>query len=128
MRTARDMTVGIPLLLVVAVVSLTWLPAALAGTDAPPGDGLTLWQRSLEVQRLPDSRSEIVLTTTASASEVVTLHLHAIAILGPDRIARSILTRVTTGGPLQGSSFLSVEHTKASDDLWVYLPALGSPR
>src|SRR5205823_1513483 len=42
---------------------------------------------------------------------------------------RSLLTRVTSsGGTLQGTGFLSIEHPGAPSDLWVYLPALGWPR
>jgi len=115
-----------------------WMPAALAAlvvalgrTDAPaepPPEPMALWQRSLVVQRLPDVRSEITLTTTLKSGRVVTLRLRGISRLQPNGVQRSVMTRVVESGNLGGAGFLSIEQPHEPSHLWIYLPGLARPR
>jgi uncharacterized protein len=112
---------------------LAWaLSAAVVGVaarfaDATP-EARALWDKSLEVQRLPDVRSEIVLTTTDTAGHSVTLKVHGVGVLQNNAVKRSLMSRVVSGGGLVGTGFLSIEHVDGPTDLWVYLPSLGWPR
>jgi uncharacterized protein len=90
-------------------------------------DGRELWRQSLAVQRLPDLRSDITLTTTASGTDV-TLQIHGVGVLLEDGVKRALMSRVIAGGGLVGTAFLSIEHADRPDDLWIYLPAVGWPR
>ena len=91
-------------------------------------DGATLWQRSLTVQRLPDLHCEVALDTTTASGDRIALRLHVVGKLADDGVNRSLMGRVIGGGTLVGTSFLSVEHVKIPDDLWIFLPALGRPK
>src|SRR5262245_35421119 len=115
-----------------------WVAAAVAalglalgrtdvGADAAP-DAMALWQRSLVVQRLPDVRSEITLTTTLKSGRVVTLRLRGISRLQANGVQRSVMTRVVESGNLGGAGFLSIEQVDEPSHLWIYLPGLGRPR
>jgi hypothetical protein len=114
-----------------------WVLVALAASvvlgpmDAraePAPDPTTLWQRSLVVQRLPDVRSEITLTTTLKSGRVITLRLRGISRLQPNGIQRSVMTRVMDSGNLGGAGFLSIERPDEPSHLWIYLPGLGRPK
>jgi len=99
------------------------------GAAAPPGDGATLWEQSLAVQRLRDLRCEVQLDTTTPSGDRIGLRLHVIGKLADDGVNRFLMGRVIGGGgALLGMSFLSVEHLKVPDDLWIFLPALGYPK
>src|SRR5262245_54340677 len=114
----------------VGSLAIVALPALMfAAESAPPGDGRALWNQSLAAQRLPDLHSEVRLETTTPAGERITLSLHALGKLAPDGVNRLLMARVTAGGgSLLGTSFLSIEHLKDPDDLWLFLPALGHPK
>jgi hypothetical protein len=124
LRRARSALPVAALLLICAGLAA---PTTGEGAETPP-DGSALWERSLQRQRLPDLRSDVTLTTTTRAGETVTLNLHGVGVLQENGIKRSLLVRVTSGGTLQGTGFLSIEHVGAPSDLWVYLPALGWAR
>jgi hypothetical protein len=96
------------------------------GASAP--DPSALWERGLVIQRFPDLRAEATLATAFPSGEQVTLELRIVAMVQPDGTSRMALARVTSGGPLRDSAFLTVENSRAADDLWFYLPAVGSPR
>jgi hypothetical protein len=101
----------------------------LGDASDPPTDGVRLWQASLAAQRLPNLRSEVTLETTVPSGEKISLTLHAVSKIEPDGINRMLMARVVSGGgSLFGTTFLSVEHLKDPDDLWMYLPALGHPK
>jgi hypothetical protein len=88
-----------------------------------------LWQQSLAAQRIPSLRSQITLETTTPSGDTVTLHLHAVSRIELDGVNRLLMARVASGGgSLLGTTFLSIEHVKQPDDLWMYLPALGHPK
>jgi hypothetical protein len=89
---------------------------------------MALWQRSLVVQRLPDVRSEITLTTTLKSGRVVTLRLRGISRLQANGVQRSVMTRVVESGNLGGAGFLSIEQPREPSHLWIYLPGLNRPR
>ncbi len=108
------------MLLAVAKVAFA-VPAA----QTDPG---ALWERGLVIQRFPDLRAEATLATTFPSGEQVKLQLRLVAMFQPDGTSRMALVRVTSGGPLRDSAFLTVERPRAADDLWFYLPAVGSPR
>lgn len=112
-----------------AAVTVMVATRAASGDPLPPMDGVALWHASLAAQRLPNLRSEITLTTTLPTGESIRLTLHAISRIEPDGVNRMLMARVTAGGgSLFGTTFLSVEHLKDPDDLWMYLPALGHPK
>jgi hypothetical protein len=118
---------GHPAVLAGLVVSL--IARIALGEGGPPTDGVALWQASLTAQRLPNLRSEVTLETTIPSGEKITLTLHAVSKIEPDGINRMLMARVVSGGgSLFGTTFLSVEHLKDPDDLWMYLPALGHPK
>ncbi len=113
------------------VAGLAVLVVALGRTDAaaePLPEPMALWQRSLVVQRMPDVRSEITLTTTLKSGRVVTLRLRGISRLQPNAVQRSVMTRVVESGNLGGTGFLSIEQPEGPSHLWIYLPGLGRPR
>ena len=114
--------------LVVGLVVLAGRPGDARATAEPPRDAMALWQRSLVVQRLPDVRSEITLTTTLKSGRIVTLRLRGISRLQANGVQRSVMTRVVESGNLGGSGFLSVEQPDAPSHLWIYLPGLARPR
>ena len=51
-----------------------------------------------------------------------------LAKLQGDGVNRSIRTRIGAGSTLSGSTFTIVEQPGVRDDLWVFLPAVQSPR
>ncbi|MGH7342535.1 MAG: outer membrane lipoprotein-sorting protein [Candidatus Rokuibacteriota bacterium] len=114
--------------MVAALVALVVAPRPTDATGEPPPDAMTLWQRSLVVQRLPDVRSEITLATTLKSGRVVTLRLRGLSRLQPNGVQRSVMTRVVESGNLGGAGFLSIEQPHEPSHLWIYLPGLGRPR
>jgi hypothetical protein len=124
MRRVGRSSRGFPTCL--AVGALVLRAAAVAA--APEPDPTTLWQHSLAAQRFPDLRADGTLITTFPSGDKVTLRVRLLAMFQPDGVSRMALTRVTSNGALRDSSFLNVEHPQAPDDLWVYLPSVGSPR
>jgi outer membrane lipoprotein-sorting protein len=111
--------------MVLAGAILLWSSAPVVAADTDP---TTLWHRSLAAQRFSDLRADATLTTTFRSGDQVALQMKLLAVLQPDGVSRMALTRVTGGGAFVQTAFLSVEHPKAADDLWIYLPAVGSPR
>jgi hypothetical protein len=91
-------------------------------------DAADLWAQSLAAQRFRDFQATVILTTTFPSGDAVTLRLRMLAVLQQSGISRTALARVTSEGALGRSSFLIIEHQRAPDDLWIYLPAVGSPR
>lgn len=96
--------------------------------DPGAPDAVALWQRSLAVQRFTDLQADATLSTTFRSGDEVTLRLRVLAVLQPDSVTRMAVSRVTNGGLFVGSEFLTIEHAKAPDDLWIYLPELRTPR
>jgi hypothetical protein len=113
---------------VTAIVVLLAASTAAFAAPAPEPDPSGLWERGLAIQRFPDLQAEAALATTFPSGEQVTLQLRLIAMFQPDGTSRMALVRVISGGPLRDSAFLTVERPRAADDLWFYLPAVGSPR
>jgi hypothetical protein len=95
---------------------------------APDPEPRELWQRALAAQRFKDFQGDATLTTTFRSGDQVTLRLRVLALLQPDGVSRTALSRVTAGGLFNRTEFLSVEHSRAADELWIYLPELRSPR
>jgi len=59
-------------------------------------------------------RADISLLTVTAAGDRVQLRLRAVGRLADDRVNRSLMARVVSGGgSLLGTGFLSVEHLKA---------------
>jgi hypothetical protein len=114
--------------MVATLAALAVAHAQGAAAGEPPQDAAALWQRSLVVQRLPDVRSEITLTTTLKSGRVVTLRLRGISRLQANGVQRSVMTRVVESGNLGGAGFLSIEQPREPSHLWIYLPGLNRPR
>jgi uncharacterized protein len=95
---------------------------------AAPGDGRSLWRRALEAERFPDSRLDGTLTTVTASGETVSLRLHLVGRLADHGVSRMLLMRIASGGPLGGTAVLTIERQGARHDLWIYMPALGTPR
>jgi hypothetical protein len=89
---------------------------------------LEVWHRSLRAQRFQDLRTVGTLTTRFPGGDELTLRVQLLAMMQADGVSRMGVTRVLSGNALVGSAFLNVEHAGAPDDLWVYLPAVGTPR
>jgi hypothetical protein len=113
---------------VAATVILLAVSTAAFAASAPEHDPNALWERGLAIQRFPDLQAEAALATSFPSGEQVTLQLRLVAMFQPDGTSRMALVRVISGGPLRDSAFLTVERPRAADDLWFYLPAVGSPR
>jgi len=111
----------------VAAVALVLGSAPLV-VGAPEVDPVDLWQKSLAAQRFPDLQADATLTTTFPSGDTVTLHVKLLAVVPAGGTGRMAITRVTSGGPLLGSTFLNIERSQGTDDLWVYLPAVATPR
>jgi hypothetical protein len=114
---------------ILAAVLWPGVPEVSAG-EPPTRDPepLSLWQDSLEAQRLTDSSSDMVLDTYSASGENMSLRAILTAKLESDGVGRMLLLRIATTGPLDGSAFLTIEHMHAAHDLWVFLPAVGVPR
>lgn len=102
--------------------------AALGKDGAFVPDARALWMHSLAVQRLRAVRGEAVLRTMRRSGHETRLEIRFVGKLGPDGWGRLLLSRIESGGPLRGSSFLTIERRDEAPTQWLYLPALGSPR
>jgi hypothetical protein len=69
-----------------------------------------------------------MLVTQTAAGATMRLAIQLLGKLRDDGVSRMLLLRVATAGPLGGSAFLTVERQAAPHDVWIYLPALGTPR
>ncbi len=112
------------LALLVFVVLGARIPSPVTADDSPA----SILERTLAAQRFPDIETDATLTTTLPAGDTITLRIRLLAMIDPDGRSRRAITRVVSGGGLLGSGFLNVEHPTAPDDLWVYLPAVKTPR
>ena len=101
---------------------------ALADDKRSPLDANAIWRRSLVAQRFDDIRTVGTLTTRFANGDEVVLEVELLAMMQADGVSRMGLTRVLSGNALLNSTFLNVEHPSAPDDLWVYLPGVGTPR
>jgi outer membrane lipoprotein-sorting protein len=104
---------------------------ALAGFEdarAFVPDARAIWERSLAAQRVGTVRGEAILRTVRRSGHATRLDISFIAKLDPDGWGRLLVSRIESGGPLQGSSFLTLDKQGAPPTQWLYLPALGSPR
>ena len=91
-------------------------------------DARAIWERSLAAQRVGTVRGEAVLRTVRRSGHATRLDISFVAKLDPDGWGRLLVSRIESGGPLQGSSFLTLDKQGAPPTQWLYLPALGSPR
>lgn len=112
----------------VAGAMLVFAGLASAGDVASQRDARALWQQSLAAQRFQDLRTIGTLTTRFPSGDEVVLEVELLASLQSDGVSRMGLTRVVSGNALVNSTFLNIERPNAADDLWIYLPTVGTPR